>query len=124
MCGGEAAGPPARWRLEHAGGAAAVALRARSCRCRLFRQPRVPEVQARSGAEFSAELAPRHVERVVVAEFHLADVLVVDCLDALDERLALLHVALLPHLGEQALLLLVTPPPLERAPERNVQRGA
>src|SRR2546428_2729521 len=89
---------------------------------RLPGQPAVPEVQARRGAELAARLAPRHVERVVVAELHLADVLVVDRLDALDERLALLHVALLPHFGEQALLLLVAPPPLERAAERDVQR--
>src|SRR5438093_13162136 len=88
----------------------------------LAREPRVPEVQSGRRAELAPQLAPRDVEGVVIAELDLADVLVVDRLDALDERLALLHVALLPQFAEQALLLLVAPPPLERAAERDVQR--
>src|SRR5438874_12861232 len=86
-------------------------------------QPAVPEIQPRRRAELAAQLAAGHVERVVIAELHLPDVLVVERLDPLDERPALLHVGLLPQLGEQALLLLIAPPALERATERDVQRG-
>src|SRR5688572_16584034 len=67
----------------------------------LLRQPRVPEVQARRRPELAAEIASRDVEREVVAELHAPDVLVHERLDPLDERLALLHVALLAELREQ-----------------------
>src|SRR6266850_5213316 len=86
-------------------------------------QPAVPEIQARRGAEVAAQLAAGHVERVVVAELHLADVLVVDRLDAVDDRLALLHVALLAQLGDETLFFLVAPPALERAAKGDVERG-
>src|SRR5262245_29918241 len=65
------------------------------------RQPGVPEVQARRRAELAAQFPPRDIEGVVVAEFHLAHVLVMDGLNPFHERLALLEVALLPELGHQ-----------------------
>src|SRR5687767_3292592 len=89
----------------------------------LFRQPRVPEVQTRRGAEVAAEVASRDVEREVVAELHPADVLVHERLDPLHERLALLDVALLAELDEQLLLLLETPRAPPGAPQRDVVRG-
>src|SRR3989441_12092108 len=61
--------------------------------------------------------------RSVVAQLHLADVLVEEHLDPLDEGLAPLRVALALQLGHQALLLLVAPPALERAAQRDVDRG-
>src|SRR5438105_12318175 len=94
-----------------------------SMRTTSARQPRIPAIEPRRRAELAAQLAARHVERVVVAELDLTDVLVVERLDSLDERPALLHVGLLPQLGEQALLLLVAPPALERTAEGDVQRG-
>src|SRR5262250_733368 len=89
-------------------------------RMRSARQPGVPEVKARRRAEVAAQLLAGDVQRVVVAELHLADVLVVDRLDPLDQRLALLHVGLLAQLGEHALLFFIAPPALERAAECDV----
>src|SRR5262245_35607807 len=85
-------------------------------------QPRVPEIEPWRRAELAAQLLAGDVERVVVTKLHLADVLVMNRLDAFQEGLALLRVALLSHLGDQALLLLVAPPTLERAAEGDVER--
>src|SRR5262245_15262230 len=91
-------------------------------RMRLASQPGVPEIQPRRRPEVAAELLAGDVERVVVTQLHLAHVLVMNRLDAFQQGLALLRVAFLPHLGDQALLLLVAPPALERAAEGDVER--
>src|SRR5438552_9290152 len=88
-----------------------------------LRESGVPEVHARRRTEVAAQLAARDVQREVVAELHRPDVLVVDRLDAIDDRLALLDVRLLPEIAEQTLLLLVAPPAVERAAHRHVERG-
>src|SRR5438874_10436084 len=82
------------------------------------REPRVPEVEPRRRAKVAAQVAARHVEGEVVAELHVADVFVEDGLDALDDRLALLRIALEAQLAEQELLLFVAP----AAPEGATQR--
>src|SRR5262245_1168150 len=94
----------------------------RTLREGLPRQPGVPEVELGRRLE-AADFLARHVQEEVVAELDAADILVEDLLDALDERLALLGIALALEVGEHLLLLLRAPPPGPVALERGRQRG-
>jgi hypothetical protein len=71
------------------------------------------------GAEPTQVLAG-DLEREVVAQLHAPDVLVEDGLDAVDEGLALLDVALTLQLGQELLLFFVAPPAVPAAAQRDV----
>src|SRR5205814_2554995 len=68
-------------------------------------EPGVPEVHARRRAELAAELTSGGVEREVVAPLHVTDVVIDDGLQALDDGLALLRIALGSQVGDQPLLV-------------------
>src|SRR5262245_27816042 len=89
----------------------------------LLREPAVPKVEPRRGAEVPPQVTAADVEGKVISELDASNFLIKHGLDTIDDGLSLLRIHLDLQLGEEPLLLLVAPPALEGAAQGHVVGG-
>src|SRR5262245_51734593 len=89
----------------------------------LLREPAVPKVEPRRGAEVPPQVTAGDVEGKVISELDASNFLIKHGLDTIDDGLSLLRIHLDLQLAEEALLLLVAPPALEGAAQGDVVGG-